>query len=183
MKKAIILILIITWIAGSSFVMKEELDFPDKKVKREIKRFWKDKDVNIKKLNNGFYLLENYNDTLGFLYVGRVNSCRQGGCSIDGSQEDLPFEYFDYFFITDKNIQVKKVKIYNYQATHGHEVMSSGWLRQFRGYTGEKELRYGRDIEAISGTTISAKALNDDIKNTLNNLELLIKQYLSSTNK
>ncbi len=176
MKKLIILILIINWIVGSSFVMKEELDFPAKKVDRELRRYWKDKNIDIKKLNKGFYLLENKNDIIGYLYVGRVNACRQGGCSIDGNQEDLPFEYFDYFLIIDSNIQVKKVKIYNYQATHGHEVMSSGWLRQFRGYNGEKELKYGRDIEAISGATISAKALNDDVKYTLNQLEVNINK-------
>ncbi|PLX01827.1 MAG: hypothetical protein C0595_13295 [Marinilabiliales bacterium] len=174
MKKVIILILIINWLISSSFVMKEELDFPAKRVNREIKRFWKDKIVDIKEIKKGIYLLENENDTLGFLYVGRVNSCRQGGCSIDGNQEELPFEYFDYFLIIDKDIQLKKVKIFNYQATHGHEVMSSGWLRQFRGYNGKEELKYGRDIEAISGATISAKALNDDVKYTLNQLQKIL---------
>ena len=154
--------------------MKEELDFPAKRVNREIKRFWKDKIVDIKEIKKGIYLLENENDTLGFLYVGRVNSCRQGGCSIDGNQEELPFEYFDYFLIIDKDIQLKKVKIFNYQATHGHEVMSSGWLRQFRGYNGKEELKYGRDIEAISGATISTKTLNDDVKYTLNQLQKIL---------
>jgi len=180
MKKAIILILIINWLIASSFVIKEELDFPAKKVKREIKRFWKDKNVVIKEIKNGFFLMESKNDTLGFLYVGRVNSCRQGGCSIDGNQEDLPFEYFDYFLIIDNDIQLKKVKIYNYQATHGHEVMSSGWLRQFRGYDGKEELQYGRDIEAISGATISAKALKDDVKYNLNQLQTILQVSLIS---
>ncbi|PLX08086.1 MAG: hypothetical protein C0598_12535 [Marinilabiliales bacterium] len=183
MKKAIILILIVSWIVNSSFIGKEELAYPTKKINRELRRLWKDESVDIDKFNQNVYVIANSNDTLGYLYLGRVNSCRQGGCAVNSLEENLAFEFFDYFMITDSDLRVKKVKIYNYQATHGHEVMSSGWLRQFKMYDGKQSLVYGKDIEAISGATISAKALNEDLKYTLNHLEIILSNKKTSLSK
>jgi hypothetical protein len=41
--------------------------------------------------------------------------------------------------------------------------MNKGWLRQFIGITG-CELDYGKDIDAISGATISASSLTIEIR-------------------
>lgn len=101
----------------------------------------------------------------GYVYVSRVNSCRAGGCSImPDDMAALEFEYFDYFFITDSTGHVLNVKVFNYQATHGHQVMSKGWLKQFIGFSGNQSLNYGKDIQAISGATISAQTLISDIE-------------------
>jgi hypothetical protein len=174
----LVITLMLTWFVHSSFFGNDGLVFPDKKVNKAINKIWKDKNIDIQgyKMNQTFgggeyFLLKDKSDTLGFLYVGRVNSCRQGGCAINNSDEDLPFEFFDYFLITDKNAKIEKIKIFNYQATHGHEVMSNGWLRQFKGFGGEKKLKYGKDIEAISGATISAKAMNLDVQSIVGNLK------------
>ena len=56
------------------------------------------------------------------------------------------------------------VKVYNYQATHGQEVSIKGWLRQYAGYDGSQSLTVGKDIDAISGATISVYAINQDIQ-------------------
>ncbi len=105
-------------------------------------------------------------DTLisGYVYVNRVNSCRAGGCSITPDDQAMEFEYFDYFLVTDSTGHVLSVKVFNYQATHGHQVMSKGWLKQFVGYNGNRTLNYGKDIQAISGATVSAHTLINDIE-------------------
>lgn len=102
--------------------------------------------------------------TCGYVYINRVNSCRGGGCSITTDNEVEEFEYFDYYFVTDEKGIVQKVKIYNYQATQGHQVMSAGWLKQFIGFRGDQNLVYGKDIQAISGATVSATSLIHDIE-------------------
>lgn len=173
MKRILILIVLFipVWILQTAFVVDDNIAFPEKKIQRTLKKVFKMEGFEIEQYNEmnqpptgNFYLLK-YNKVLqGYLYVGRVNSCRSGGCSINQEDSDLSFEFFDYFIITDSNRSIKKVKIYNYQATQGHEVMSFGWLKQFVGYKGEQNLRYGKEIEAISGATISAKALNTDIQ-------------------
>jgi hypothetical protein len=99
------------------------------------------------------------------VYIGRVNSCRAGGCSsqlITDSEGN--FEYFDYFIIYDAEKKIKSVRVFNYEATHGQEITIRKWLDQFTGYNGNKPLRVGREIDSISGATISVFGLVADIQ-------------------
>jgi len=105
------------------------------------------------------------NSLTGYAYIGRVNSCRAGGCSISTSPvQEGEFEYFDYFILFDHSAKVELVKVYNYQATHGQEVTAKGWLKQFVGYTGENNLNIGKNIDAIAGATISVYTITIDIE-------------------
>ena len=55
-----------------------------------------------------------------------------------------------------------------YREDYGGEIGSKRWLKQFIGKTQNDELRYGDNIAAISGATISVqvmtKAMNDLLK-------------------
>ena len=42
--------------------------------------------------------------------------------------------------------------------------MVKGWLNQFIGYDGTKTLRVGKEIDSISGATISAYGITTDIQ-------------------
>jgi hypothetical protein len=99
-----------------------------------------------------------------YAYVGRVNSCRAGGCSVS-PDEDLygDSEYFDYFILFGPGPVVQDVQVYNYQATHGQEVSARGWLRQFTGYDGTIHLKVGKEVDAISGATISVYGITQDV--------------------
>lgn len=110
------------------------------------------------------------NGNKGYSYVGRVNTCRSGGCSDDNQVIDSFSEFFDYFILFDSDARIISVRIYNYQATHGHGITSKGWLRQFNGYQGEKLLEPGKNVDAISGATISTKAMATDIQLRTRNL-------------
>jgi Na+-translocating ferredoxin:NAD+ oxidoreductase RnfG subunit len=119
-----------------------------------------------------FYKIISNNDTLGWAYISRVFSCRVGGCenvtNLEVAGESN--EYFDYFAILDKKKNILEIKVYNYAATHGAEVCSKGWLKQFKGYNGSKALRYGKDIDAISGATISGTAITGDVTKKMSEL-------------
>lgn len=99
-----------------------------------------------------------------YLYVGRVHSCRAGGCSIsDNTLQEENSEYFDYSILFDESLSVRLVKVFNYQATHGQEITAKGWLKQFVGFDGNEELMVGKDIDTVSGATISVNAITEDI--------------------
>jgi len=100
-----------------------------------------------------------------FIYVGRINSCRVGGCSSSkDAMQSREHEYFDYFILTDSVPTVVQVKVYNYMATHGQEVTAKGWLKQFVGYDGGRDLQVGKDVDGISGATISVYGITLDIQ-------------------
>ena len=116
--------------------------------------------------NGKFFRIEtNKVSQYKYIYVGRVNSCRAGGCSITGNvSHEGDSEYFDYFILFDGNKTVQEVKVFNYQATHGQEVTARGWLKQFVGHNGTESLQVNKNIDAISGATISVYAITSDVE-------------------
>ena len=100
-----------------------------------------------------------------YVFVGRVNSCRAGGCSNPvSSAVNLESEYFDYFMFFDSAKTVKMVEVYNYEATHGYEITAKGWLKQFAGFSGKDSLVVNKNIDGISGATISVYAITSDVQ-------------------
>ncbi len=119
---------------------------------------------------------------ISFVYVGRVNSCRTGGCSANPENSGTgEHEYFDYFILFDSDITVRQVRVYNYQATHGQEITSKGWLKQFEGYDGNKSLQVGKDIDGISGATISVFGITADIYGKRERLHEILNSHNADT--
>jgi hypothetical protein len=179
MKRSTTNIFILTlWIGLVSFHPLKESNLPMKKIQKAITKIWKveafqlfEHQVDDNSLcdGNGCWLkVVSGDQNLGMVYVGRVNSCRSGGCSIDPSDEEaLSFEFFDYFLLSDMKGEVLWVKVFNYQATQGHEVMSRGWLNQFKGLRPGTHITLGNEIDGISGATVSASAITGDIQEIL----------------
>lgn len=72
------------------------------------------------------------------------------------------YDYFDYVMILNANYVVQKVDVIKYRSEHGGEIASIKWLAQFENYSSGR-LTYGTDISAISGATISAGSITEDI--------------------
>ena len=52
-----------------------------------------------------------------------------------------------------------------YSSDYGYEISSKNWLKQFKGFTG-CDLKYGgREVDVISGATVSGKSIVSDISN------------------
>jgi len=120
---------------------------------------------SIRSINGKYYKIETENkEHFKYIYVGRVYSCRASGCTISNdSFQESNSEYFDYFMLFDLIGTVQYVKIFNYQATHGQEITAKGWLKQFVGFDGKRKLSVGKEIDNISGATISVNAITSDI--------------------
>ncbi|MDX1285586.1 MAG: FMN-binding protein, partial [Draconibacterium sp.] len=74
---------------------------------------------------------------------------------------------FDYILILSEDLTIRMVRILKYRSEFGGEIASKKWLRQFENYS-SGELRYKKEISALSGATISAKSIVDDIPKVLN---------------
>lgn len=138
-------------IGGEDFQMKE-LQLPDSIVR------------NLR-MNGKFFTIMCKQSEKYLAYIGRVNSCRAGGCSIQmDSDYESEYEYFDYFILFNSQKKVAVVRVFNYEATHGQEIMVKGWLNQFIGFDGTKSLRVGKEIDSISGATISVGGIVADVQ-------------------
>lgn len=77
---------------------------------------------------------------------------------------------FDYLVIVNSNLKITHTRIIRYRSEHGGEIASKKWLTQFSGYSTGK-LKYGSDISAISGATLSAKSITADIPKVISILK------------
>lgn len=111
-----------------------------------------------------------------FAWQGRVFTCGHGGCAVAiPGRATIGFEYFDYFILYNEDASVASVRIYDYRATYGHEVCSKAWLKQFNGYCAIGMLRPGKEVDAISGATVSVNAISFDVAEKSQALVNLIK--------
>lgn len=119
---------------------------------------------------NELFRLDNTDNTVGFLLLRRGFGCKIGGCGSSSDQgegqicssDGNAYEYFDYVILLDVDLTILKVSVVDYPGDYGYEITSKGWLKQFNGYKG-RQLKYGKDIDAISGATISANSITSDI--------------------
>lgn len=63
--------------------------------------------------------------------------------------------------------KVRQVEILDYRESYGGEVRSSAWRRQFVGRSHADPLRIGKDVQNISGATLSCAHVTDGIRRLL----------------
>lgn len=80
---------------------------------------------------------------------------------------------FDYLVLLDTELVVKKAKVLIYREEYGGEIGSKRWLKQFIGKTENDYLRYGDNIVAISGATISVRSMTNAMNDLLLSLKVL----------
>lgn len=73
------------------------------------------------------------------------------------------FDYFDYSVIFSEEKTVLKVIVTVYRSDHGAAICQKNWLGQFEGYHGGV-LELGKDIDAVSGGTISSTSMVKDME-------------------
>ena len=114
--------------------------------------------IPLKITETNFFKINSNDNFLGYYYLGQAYG---------------KAAYFDFIVIFDKDLIVSKVKILVYREDHGGEVGSKRWLKQFIGTTKEQQLKYQKDIAAISGATISAKSMTNEVNKLLKTIGIL----------
>lgn len=69
------------------------------------------------------------------------------------------------------------IEILQYVESYGYEVADASWRNQFNGKRITDALRLNKDIENISGATLSCKHLTDGVKRLLNFHQIVLKDY------
>lgn len=173
-------------IISLSFIHNTGINFNHKRIHNAIQKTfssenWVKNEINNDSIfqssavNGKFFALTDSFNTTGYLYVGRVNSCRAGGCSVR-QNDSKDFEFFDYCILFTKTGDILSTIVFNYQASHGQEICAKGWLKQFSGKNGSSEIEIGETIDAISGATISTHAIATDIKHKCQLILQLLKE-------
>lgn len=87
------------------------------------------------------------------------------------------YDLFDYSIIYSDTLSVLGVRVTAYRSSHGGAICSKGWLKQFQGYDGE-EIKLGKDIDSVSGATVSATSMVADMQRCHHLMKTLVKKGL-----
>jgi Na+-translocating ferredoxin:NAD+ oxidoreductase RnfG subunit len=107
---------------------------------------------------NNFFRIKTEQRDLGYAYLAKAPS---------------KTDEFDYLVLFDKDLIIVKSKVLIYREDYGGEIGSRRWLKQFIGKSQNDELKYGDNIAAISGATISVRSMTYAINNLLRSLKIL----------
>ena len=107
---------------------------------------------------NNFFEIKTNDSLLGYAYVAKAPS---------------KTDEFDYLVLFDKDLVIVKSKVLVYREDYGGEIGSKRWLKQFIGKSQDDELKYGDNIAAISGATISVRSMTLAINKLLQSIKIL----------
>jgi len=113
------LTVILCLMIGLAAFGQTDIDYQNKRLNNSLKKngisgFSQLKEItaklNLTDLPGKFFIVENNGETskLKYVYIGRVNSCRAGGCcNATNLAENLESEYFEYIiFFDSKNCSI-----------------------------------------------------------------------------
>ncbi|MCF8338435.1 MAG: FMN-binding protein [Bacteroidales bacterium] len=96
------------------------------------------------------------------------------------------YDYFDFMVLFDKDLKINKVKVLIYRSGHGYEITNKRWLSQFK--REKRPYRYGKNIDAISGATLSGDAITQRLNRLTKAMQAMkeedtLHRISASTNK
>lgn len=143
---------------------------PEKKLNKLAGQVWKDKDIELQAMDipdslKGDFISLNLvtenGKTIGYACYTTAFGCKIGGCAAPSNPNAQSYETFDYIAIYDTDLNIKKVDIADYGGQYGYEICRPKWLKQFIGKNSGFKLE--ENIDGISGATVSATYLIDDL--------------------
>lgn len=76
-------------------------------------------------------------------------------------------EWISYALTIGADNSIRNLEILEYRETHGFEVRTPGWRRQFNGRRLDTPFHFGSDIKNISGATLSCAHLTAGVQRLL----------------
>ena len=148
-----------------SGIFTQASDYPksiQKKINKATKASFKSEDVVFESLNLEIDLAD-YPD---------IKDVKINPLKLDGNQVGYAGfasskgknDYFDYMVLFDNEMIIQKVVVLYYRSSYGGEIMARFWLKQFEGKSNGENMVFEKDIDTITGATISAPAITTGIK-------------------
>lgn len=114
-------------------------------------------------INHQIFKLKQQDSIVGYSIISRALGCQIGGCD-KPSTDSIAFEQFYFMTAFDADKNIKKVRVLEYTSDHGYQIANKGWLKQFE--NGEN-FEVGKNIDAISGATISVNSITKEVNNQI----------------
>lgn len=84
-------------------------------------------------------------------------------------------EFITWAIALEANGSVRQLEVMDYRETYGDQVRNEAWRRQFVGKTSADPLKLTKDIQNISGATLSCRHIADGVKRVLATWDVLLR--------
>jgi Na+-translocating ferredoxin:NAD+ oxidoreductase RnfG subunit len=83
-------------------------------------------------------------------------------------------EPISYMVTITPDATVERLDLLVFRETHGYEIERASWRDGFRGERLDSDLRVGRDIDKITGATLSCRAVTEGVRRLLAVTEVVL---------
>ena len=125
-------------------------------VYKSIAKIFNSETCNLDPIDDTFYSISEDDSIIGYLAVTDAPS---------------KFHRFDYYVLFNDKEEILKVEVLHYRENYGGEICSKKWLKQFVGIDTENYSNFNREIDGISGATISVNSLKHNLLKISNKLK------------
>ena len=125
-------------------------------VYKSIAKIFNSQTCNLDPIDDTFYSISEDDSIIGYLAVTDAPS---------------KFHRFDYYVLFNDKEEILKVEVLHYRENYGGEICSKNWLKQFVGIDTENYSNFNREIDGISGATISVNSLKHHLLKISNKLK------------
>lgn len=139
-----------------------------KKMDKAIQSLWENQVIEKEFIDISKHQLQNIHLKLNKL---TVNNKLVGYLMISRAKSRVDF--FDYMVVYKPDLSVLSITVLAYREDYGGEIASKRWLKQFNGKSNPDNMRFGDDIQSISGATLSARSLTQDVQEITKNIQFL----------
>ena len=170
LKKAFYFLAIVGITLLCSFGLPSKLK---KKVLKEVTKTFSVKEVTLEAVLIDISVENKLHKAIGKDHLFKIMKDEQliGYAYVDKAPSKT--DEFDYLILLDANLVIAKAKVLVYREDYGGEIGSRRWLKQFIGKKSNDQLKYERDVIAISGATISALSMTKAVNSFLKNVTIL----------
>lgn len=114
-------------------------------------------------INERLYKVSNGNHQLGYIYVDQSPSMK---------------DVFDFIVLLDNELTIVNSKVLIYRESHGRQIGTRRWLKQFDGKQAGDRVSLNTNIDGITGATISTTSMTNAVNDVLVTLDDLRHQEL-----
>lgn len=134
-----------------------------KKMDKAIQLLWENQEIKKETI-----VLSNQQNVPTELQLSKLLVANKLTAFLAVSRAKSRVDYFDYMIVFNLDLSIKNIQILAYREEYGGEIGSKRWLKQFEGKKSADEMKFGDDIQGISGATISATSITVNIQEISN---------------
>lgn len=135
-----------------------------KKIDKTLAALWQGKTITKKPINLSTENLKKLSFQLENDVLFKIDVDSKTSAYLLLAQGRGKMNLYDYMIVYQLDLSILKVKLLVYREEYGGEIGSDRWLKQFIGKADPNKMKFGDDIQNISGATISAQSINENIK-------------------